>query len=124
MIAPSRDALRQACSQRLYVAHCSSSLIWSATLSACAAIVSPGLTAADEGKNEASTTNRFPISCARQYGSSTECRGSVPKHTVPHWCVVFRPPCECLTTHQKPSRRSIRLVSFTSRRCALRLLGR
>ena len=27
--------------------------------SACAAIVSPGLTAADEGKNDASTTNRF-----------------------------------------------------------------
>ena len=31
-------------------------LIWSATLSACAAIVSPGLTAAEEGKNDASTT--------------------------------------------------------------------
>ena len=34
-------------------------LMWSATRSACATIVSPGLTAADDGKNDASTTKRF-----------------------------------------------------------------
>ena len=36
-------------------------------------------------------------------------RGSVPKHSVPHWCVVFLLPCECVTTIQKPSRRRMRL---------------
>jgi hypothetical protein len=61
----------------------------SATRNACAAIVSPGFTAADEGKNEASTTNKFGTSCVRQYGSSTDVRGSPPKQSVPHWCVVF-----------------------------------
>src|SRR4051812_37491586 len=75
-------------------------MIWSAARNACATMVRPGLTAADEGKKEASTTNRFPTSCARQKGSSTERRGSVPKTIVPHWCVVLRLPCECLTTSQ------------------------
>ncbi len=64
--------------------------MWSATRKACAAIVSAGLTAADEGKNEASTTKRFSTSCVRQNGSSTDVRGPVPKHSVPHWWVVFR----------------------------------
>src|SRR5215468_2711533 len=63
--------------------------MWSATRSACATIVSAGFTAADDGKNDASTTNRFSTSCARQNGSSTDVRGSVPKTIVPHWCVVF-----------------------------------
>ena len=35
-------------------------------------IVNPGFTAADEGKNDASTTNRFGMSWARQNGSSTD----------------------------------------------------
>ena len=47
-------------------------VMWSATRSACATIVSPGLTAADDGKNDASTTNRFSTSWARQNGSSTD----------------------------------------------------
>ena len=47
-------------------------------------IVKPGLTAADEGKNEASTTNRLGMSWVRQNGSSTEARESVPKQSVPH----------------------------------------
>ena len=87
-------------------------------------IVSPGFTAADEGKNEASTTKRFSTSWARQNGSSTESRGSVPNTSVPHWCVVFLLPCECVTTIQKPSRRRMRFVSSTSVRCGLRLFGR
>ena len=80
--------------------------MWSATRSACATIVSAGFTAADEGKNDASTTNRFSTSCARQNGSSTDARGSVPNTSVPHWCVVFFAPCECAKTRgdQKPSR--------------------
>ena len=72
------------------------SMMWSATRSACATIVRPGFTAADEGKNEASTTKRLATSCARQTGSSTDVRGSPPKTSVPHWCVVFRVPSECL----------------------------
>ena len=39
-------------------------------------IVSAGLTAADDGKNDASTTNRFSTSCARQNGSRTDAVGS------------------------------------------------
>src|SRR5262245_16044557 len=77
-------------------------MMGSAVRSACATIVNPGLTAADEGKNDASTTNRFRRSCARQNGSSTEVRGSFPKTSVPHWCVVLRLPCECFTTIQNP----------------------
>src|SRR5205085_999477 len=69
--------------------------MWSATRSAWATMVRPGLTAPDEGKNDASTTNRFSTSCARQNESSTEVRGSVPKQSVPHWCVVFFAPAEC-----------------------------
>src|SRR5688500_20182292 len=87
-------------------------------------MVSAGLTAADEGKNDASTTKRFDTSCALQYGSSTDVRGSLLKTRVPHWCVVFLAPCECFTISQNPSRRRIRSVSFTSRRCALMMLGR
>ena len=86
-------------------------------------IVSPGFTAADEGKNDASTTKRLEMSCARQNGSSTDRRESVPKQSVPHWCVVLRLPCECVTTIQNPRRRRILAVSFTSVRCGARLLG-
>ena len=43
-------------------------------------MVRPGLTAADEGKNDASTTNRFGMSCVRQYGSSTDDGRVVPEH--------------------------------------------
>ena len=39
-------------------------------------IVRPGLTAADDGKNEASTTKRLPTSCVRQNVSSTEVLGA------------------------------------------------
>ncbi len=53
-------------------------MMWSATRSACATMVRPGLTAADEGKNDASTTKRFATSCVRHQGSSTDVRGSVP----------------------------------------------
>src|ERR1700751_5599246 len=45
---------------------------FSATRSACAAIVNAGLQAAEEGKNELSTTNRLLTSWERQNGSSTE----------------------------------------------------
>ena len=58
--------------------------MWSATRSACAMIVSPGFTAADDGKNDASTTYRFSTSCARQYVSRTDALGSVPNTSVPH----------------------------------------
>ena len=58
--------------------------MWSATRSACAAIVSDGLTAADVGRKEASTTNRFGWSQARQKGSSGDVAGSDPMRTVPH----------------------------------------
>src|SRR5688572_13709010 len=61
-----------------------SCLMWSATRSACAAIVSAGLTAADEGKNDASTTKRFSTSCVRHNVFNTDDRASVPKHIVPH----------------------------------------
>ena len=44
----------------------------------------PGLTAADDGKNDASTTKRFAMSWVRQYSSSTDVRGSRPKTAVPH----------------------------------------
>lgn len=47
-------------------------------------IVSPGFTAADDGKNEASTTNRFSTSCVRQNVSSTDSFGFVPNTSVPH----------------------------------------
>ena len=87
-------------------------------------MVSAGFTAADEGKNDASTTNRFSTSCVRQNGSSTDVARIVPNTSVPHWCVVFALPCECLTTAQKPSRRRMRLVSLTSLPCARRLFGR
>ena len=66
--------------------------MWSATLSAWAMIVNPGLTAADDGKKEASTTKRLSMSWERQKGSSTESRGFVPNTSVPHWCVVFLLP--------------------------------
>ena len=59
---------------------------WSATRSACAAMVSAGLTAAELGRKAASTTNRFEWSWARQNGSSADVAGSVPNRTVPHWC--------------------------------------
>ena len=67
-------------------------------------IVNPGFTAADDGKNDASTTNKFGTSWARQKGSSTDRRGSVPKQNVPHWCVVFLVPSECFTTGPNPAR--------------------
>src|SRR5205085_4581280 len=73
----------------------SRAMMWSATRSACATIVRPGFTAADEGKNDASTTKRFSTSWVRQNGSSTDARGSVPNTSVPHWCVVFFGPDEC-----------------------------
>ncbi len=47
-------------------------MMWSATRRACAAIVRPGFTAADDGKKEASTTKRFAMSWVRQNGSSTD----------------------------------------------------
>ena len=64
------------------------------------------------------------MSCERQKGSSTDSRGSVPKQSVPHWCVVFFSLCECATTTQKPRRRRIRLVSATSCSCGATLFGR
>jgi len=99
-------------------------LIWSATRSACAMMVSAGFTAADDGKNDASTTNRFSTSCVRQNGSSTDVFGSAPKHNVPHWWVVLRLLCECVITIQKPRRFRMRVVSLTSRAWARTLFGR
>jgi hypothetical protein len=67
-LAPTRSTRKRCPSGRAesgWVAHRipvipkSFSAMWSATRIACAAMVSAGLTAADEGKNEASTTNRF-----------------------------------------------------------------
>ncbi|MEI6536450.1 MAG: hypothetical protein WCN98_13975, partial [Verrucomicrobiaceae bacterium] len=63
----------------------SSRPMWEAALRACAAIVRAGFTAADDGKNEASITNRLRWSQLRQKGSSTEVWGSVPNRAVPHW---------------------------------------
>ena len=56
----------------------------SATRIACAAMVSAGLTAADDGKKEASTTNRLSCSKARQNSFRAAVLGSLPKRTVPH----------------------------------------
>ena len=53
-------------------------------IGACAAIVSAGFTAADEGKKLASTTYRLSWSHALHIGSSAEVAGCAPKHTVPH----------------------------------------
>ena len=79
-----------------------------------------GFTAADDGKNDASTTKRFSTSCDRQNGSSTDVRGSVPNTSVPHWCVVLRTPTECANTRgdQQPSRARICRSSSTSIVCA------
>src|SRR4029079_16097680 len=99
-------------------------MMCSAVRSACATMVNPGLTAADEGKKDASTTKRFGTSWVRQNGSSTEGRGSAPNTSVPHWCVVLRLPCECLTTTQKPRRRRIRFVSPTRSRGRPRMVRR
>ena len=57
---------------------------WFPTRNACAATVSAGFTAADDGKKPASTTYRFSWSQALQSGSSAEVAGSMPKRTVPH----------------------------------------
>src|SRR5207244_4157527 len=56
------------------------------TRKACAAIVSAGFTAADDGKKLASTTYRLSWSHALHIGSSAEVAGCAPKRTVPHWC--------------------------------------
>src|SRR5581483_3186995 len=65
--------------------HCSAfARKWWPTRSACAAMVSAGLTAAEDGKNPASTTYKLSWSQALHQGSSAERAGSSPKRTVPH----------------------------------------
>ena len=84
--------------------------MWSATRSACAMIVSPGLTAADEGKNDASTTKRLSTSWARQNGSSTESRGIGAEHERAALVRrVLARRANASSTIQKPSRRRMRL---------------
>ncbi len=98
------------------------SAMWSATRSACAAIVSAGLTAADVGRKLASTTNRFGWSKARQKTSSGASLGSLPIRTVPHWCDGVRLSKARDTTSGKPALRSTCLSLATSRSCASQLL--
>ena len=87
-------------------------------------MVSAGFTAAEEGKNDASTTNRLSTSWLRHHGSSTDVLGSSPKTSVPHWWVVFLPLCEWAMTTQKPISFSRRDQRRTSVVCEPRLLGR
>src|SRR5262249_14464469 len=61
---------------------------WSPILRALAMIVSAGLTALDDGKNEPSTTYRLSSSCALQFVSRTDVFGSSPKRSVPFWCAT------------------------------------
>ena len=51
-------------------------------------MVSAGFTAADDGKNDASTTNRLSTSCARQKLSSTDVRSPQVAHTN-DWLVLW-----------------------------------
>ena len=97
--------------------------MWSAARSACAAMVSAGFTAADDGKNDASITNKFSTSCDRHQVSSTDVVGSVPNTAVPHWWVVLTTPREIGTTYQNPTLRNNRLVTEISSRCASAFSG-
>ena len=87
--------------------------MWSATLNTWAMIVSPGIDGRRRREERGVDDEEVVDVVGAAEGSSTESRGFVPNTTVPHWCVVFRLPCECLTTAQNPSRRRIRLVFAT-----------
>src|SRR5271167_1340325 len=68
---PSRDDHRIPAIPKSFLA------MWSATRIACAAMVSAGLVAADDGKKEASTTNRFSWSKERQNSFRAALLGSL-----------------------------------------------
>src|SRR5262249_48308509 len=85
---PCREAAHTSASARAGRAAPSRSSRRAPTRSALAMIVSAGLTAELDTKNELSTTYRLSSSCALQSGSSAEVSGSSPKRTVPHWCAT------------------------------------
>ena len=96
-------------------------VMWSATRSACAAIVSAGIHRRRRGKERGVHDEQVSTSCVRQNGSSTDVAriGAEAQRAA----LVRRVLAACAsasTTTQKPSRRRIRFVSSTSRSCARR----
>src|SRR5205823_4869970 len=96
--------------------------IWSATRIACAAIVSAGFTAADDGRKEASTTNKFSWSKDRQNSFRAALPGSLPtgksaRYTGGLWVGKFIKTC----TYQKvvTNEASAMIGEYCSRLCVL-----
>lgn len=92
--------------------------------SAFAAIVSAGLTAAEDGNQELSATQRLSSSCALQSGPTTLVAGSSPATAVPHWCELTAMPIRRVKTRGKPARRIMAVARRTSSRCGGRFTGR